>query len=758
MAASAAVVLDRQNKEKEDEDCHHGSTTLQIGSSLVKPSISKCEGAFGGSSILSFPRLRRHSTVEMLQETAAKESLESKYNVQWRKPLGEGSFGAVFLATDKTTGETVAVKKIDKKFTDDRAFQREMDALLLLRTSGGHPNICGMRANFDEGNHYYIAMDYIGGREMFDQLCNDGPYSEADAARHIQEAASALAFMHGMGLIHTDIKPENMLLSSKEPSSAVIKLVDLGCAHSVGVTPDHQQRQKGTANTPAYCPPEVLMESRENKCSHVSINPSFDMWSLGVVVYIMLVGAHPYDINASASDAEIEGKIIAGEPPPLRNFEYAQHLSEDAMTLIEGLMEADPEKRLTALQVLENPWVRGETASRKEIANSDKRLAAYRKYKTRIESTFFKTLLSQTDAIHRSKTTERVPVLEAAFRRLDTDRSGYLSTSELQAGDDDHDGTQLSLSDVSSLLSENMKNRYFPKGQVVYKEGESGDSMYFISSGTVEVTTRDGFKKTRESGEIFGEDVMVDAGRGHSSTVRCVTPVHVLEISRELFHKYVASDKEAFLSMAETDRHRRRERANTILRLNKACQVQSFGKGDTIFQEGQKGGKLYLVQDGQVEISVHGHKVRSLMQGEMTGEHAAYFGKPYNVTAKCISSSCKMQALPSKAMHKLFRSDPSLREDFRDLMLRRDFKKALCVSIGRTFPTTQDEIQEAFNVIDKNKTGEISFDVLKDIVWRFDPTYNETDIRDMLQSLDLNKSDSLTWEEFNRIFAMDKES
>jgi len=279
-----------------------------------------------------------------------------------------------------------------------------------------------------------------------------------------------------------------------------------------------------------------------------------------------------------------------------------------------------------------------------------------------------------------------------------------------------------------------------------------------IDSGTVEVTTEDGFRKLRQSGDLFGEGAMRSDNKTHSSTIRCVTPVHVLEIPRELFGKYIASDTEAFLNMAERERHRRRERANTILRLNKKCQQQWYKRGETIFRAGDKSGDLYLLEDGEIEISVHGHKVRSLHQGEMTGEHAAYFGKPYNVTAQCVSNSCGVKALPSKVMHDLFRSDPSLRQDFRDLLLRRDFKKALCAATKRSFPTTEQEIRAAFDDIDKEESGEIAFDQLRTIVRQFDPTYNEEDIRGMLDSLDLNQSGSLTWEEFHRIFAMDKEA
>jgi len=150
-----------------------------------------------------FSRIRRYETFAKLQDTAITEdTLESKYAVQWRKPLGQGTFGSVYLAKDRKTGERCAVKKIPKEFTDNLSFKREMDALLRLRDEGGHPHICGLRENYEEGEYYYLILDLISGGEMFDHLCAQGAYSEADAARLIREVASALAFMHGIGIVH----------------------------------------------------------------------------------------------------------------------------------------------------------------------------------------------------------------------------------------------------------------------------------------------------------------------------------------------------------------------------------------------------------------------------------------------------------------------------------------------------------------------------------------------------------------------------
>ena len=146
--------------------------------------------------------LRRHRTIQKLERTAEKVTIDSRYQVDWKQPLGEGTFGKVYQGVDRRTKEKVAVKKISKAFTDNVAFTREMDALLHLRQHHGHPNICGLRENFDEDEFYYLVLDLITGGEMFDALCANGAYSELDAARLVREVANALHFMHGIGIVH----------------------------------------------------------------------------------------------------------------------------------------------------------------------------------------------------------------------------------------------------------------------------------------------------------------------------------------------------------------------------------------------------------------------------------------------------------------------------------------------------------------------------------------------------------------------------
>lgn len=173
--------------------------------------------------------LTRRLTLRRMNSAATGKNVESLYDIDV-EPLGVGAYGEVYYARDKRAGRGVAVKRISKEYTDELEFQREMNALLHIRACGGHPNICQLRENFEEANDFILILDLIEGGEMFEFLIDNGAYSEYEAARLIREVASALSFLHGIGLVHADLKPENLMLTSKNKDEATIKLVDFGCA------------------------------------------------------------------------------------------------------------------------------------------------------------------------------------------------------------------------------------------------------------------------------------------------------------------------------------------------------------------------------------------------------------------------------------------------------------------------------------------------------------------------------------------------
>jgi serine/threonine protein kinase len=107
----------------------------------------------------------------------------------------------VFLVANKRTCYVQS-----QEFTEHVEFQREMNALLQIRAHGGHPNICMLRENFDDQDDYLLVLDLVMGKEMFDHLIEHGAYSEADASRLVRQVASALDFIHGIGVVHADLK------------------------------------------------------------------------------------------------------------------------------------------------------------------------------------------------------------------------------------------------------------------------------------------------------------------------------------------------------------------------------------------------------------------------------------------------------------------------------------------------------------------------------------------------------------------------
>ena len=389
------------------------------------------------------------------------------------------------------------------------------------------------------------------------------------------ETASAVAFLHGVGLVHADLKPgtcmlcaefqmltfdtafyeyyiltklalatnmhptENLMLSTRDRTNSCIKLVDFGCSEFYkGGNVDWRQVRNQTSTTTAYSPPESFSKSKG------PINPSFDMFSLGCIIYIMLTGRHPFDIEGTSTAEELEYRI-KNESPPLRNSPVTAHLSGSAIDLIEKLLDKKPRRRMNAMQLLEHPWTQGKTAKTDKIKGSDNRLQGYKKFKSRLESKIFSDWIAGASSDAAKKTS----LIERAFKSLDTNQKGYVTRRDLSSSlrrkdehpsDDtnDNDEAPLSLSDFSDLVSDNMVNKYYPQGYKIYKEGSKGDSVYFLNSGTVEVSTKSGFKTTLSQGALFGEGALFDSKGRRNATIRCVTPVHARHsYIQRIFHQ-----------------------------------------------------------------------------------------------------------------------------------------------------------------------------------------------------------------------------
>lgn len=203
------------------------------------------------------------------------------------KVLGEGAFSVVRAAVNKQTGEQVAIKCIAKKnlsTEDEAALKQEVEILQML----DHPHVLKCFGFFDEPDMFYLPTEIMEGGELFDRIVKKTYYNEKEARDLILILISTIGYCHSKNIVHRDLKPENLLLAGFEDDSH-IKLADFGFA----IQTDGYVSLKTQCGTPGYVAPEILSTQLYGK--------SVDMWSIGVITYILLGGYPPFhDDNQKA--------------------------------------------------------------------------------------------------------------------------------------------------------------------------------------------------------------------------------------------------------------------------------------------------------------------------------------------------------------------------------------------------------------------------------------------------------------------------
>jgi CRP-like cAMP-binding protein len=374
-----------------------------------------------------------------------------------------------------------------------------------------------------------------------------------------------------------------------------------------------------------------------------------------------------------------------------------------AIDLISRLMDVDASTRMSANELLDHPWTRGITARTSKMVDAGKKLAMHKDYRSGISRKVMENLVRWTDETD-AMVVQRISLVERSFRGFDRQQKGFLTAEDFSEDgstkDPSKDGTDttsehMSLSDFSDVLAENLVNKFFPKGTVVYQEGDRGDSMYFINSGSISVTTTAGSSATRSPGDCFGEGAMFHPHKLRSATVTCETPVHAIEISREYFEKYLTKS-DLVLSLLEKDKIRKRNRAKMILRMQKDLRERIAEPGEVIFQKGEPGDTMYLVQKGNVVITENGIYVFTATPSNVFGEYSVVTGRPRNSTAVC-SDGCIIQELDGVRFRSLASSYADIYSSMHDLCLRRDFKKAVVLRLQSEFPYNNP--RKAFDAI-----------------------------------------------------------
>ncbi|XP_061358201.1 CDPK-related kinase 4-like [Gastrolobium bilobum] len=262
------------------------------------------------------------------------------------KEVGRGHFGHTCWAKGKKgelKGQSVAVKIISKaKMTSAIAIEDVRREVKMLKALSGHKNLVKFYDAFEDVNNVYIVMELCEGGELLDRILDrGGRYPEDDAKAILVQILDVVAFCHLQGVVHRDLKPENFLFVSKD-EDAVMKVIDFGLSDFV--RPD--QRLNDIVGSAYYVAPEVL---------HRSYSVEGDLWSIGVISYILLCGSRPF---WARTESGIFRSVLRANP----NFDDSPwpSISPEAKDFVKRLLNKDHRKRMTAAQALAHPWLRNE--------------------------------------------------------------------------------------------------------------------------------------------------------------------------------------------------------------------------------------------------------------------------------------------------------------------------------------------------------------------------------------------------------------
>ncbi|CAN7078528.1 unnamed protein product [Brassica oleracea var. botrytis] len=326
------------------------------------------------------------------------------------KLLGHGQFGYTYVAIDKSNGDRVAVKRLDKsKMVLPIAVEDVKREVEILKALSGHENVVQFYNAFDDDDYVYIVMELCEGGELLDRILSkkDSRYSEKDAAVVVRQMLKVAGECHLHGLVHRDMKPENFLFKSTQLDSP-LKATDFGLSDFI----KPGKRFHDIVGSAYYVAPEVLKRRS---------GPESDVWSIGVITYILLCGRRPF------WDRTEDGifKEVLRNKPDFRRKPWST-ISESAKDFVKKLLVKDPRARLTAAQALSHAWVReGGNATDIpvdiSVLNNLRQFVRY----SRLKQFALRALASTLDEAEISD-------LRDQFDAIDVDKNGVISLEEMR--------------------------------------------------------------------------------------------------------------------------------------------------------------------------------------------------------------------------------------------------------------------------------------------------------------------------------------
>ncbi|XP_027360537.1 CDPK-related kinase 5-like [Abrus precatorius] len=334
---------------------------------------------------------------------------ENKYDVG--DEVGRGHFGYTCVAKLKKgelKGQQVAVKVIPKaKMTTAIAIEDVRREVKLLRALTGHKNLVQFYDAYEDDDNVYIVMELCEGGELLDRiLSRGGKYTEEDAKTVLRQILNVVAFCHLQGVVHRDLKPENFLFTSKDENSE-LKAIDFGLSDFV--KPD--ERLNDIVGSAYYVAPEVL---------HRAYSTEADVWSIGVIAYILLCGSRPF---WARTESGIFRAVLKADPsfdePPWPS------LSDEARSFVKRLLNKDPRKRMSAAQALSHPWIKNS----KDVKVMD--ILIFKLMKAYMRSSSLRKAALR--ALSKTLTVDELIYFKEQFALLEPNKNGTISLENIKA-------------------------------------------------------------------------------------------------------------------------------------------------------------------------------------------------------------------------------------------------------------------------------------------------------------------------------------
>lgn len=393
-------------------------------------------------------------------------SIEDHYKIL--KLIGKGAFGSVFKVEHKLSGKIRAMKMIDRdniyNQDDEQKFLKEIEILTLVE----HMNIIKIYEYFEDSKRFFLIMEYIYGQELYDYLCEREHLEENHVKIIFKQVMSAVTYLHNNNIIHRDMKPENILVEhldlreikdkyngyydkkNNEDVDINIKVIDFGTSRYF----KKKENMNLVIGSPYYIAPEVLDGSYNEKC---------DIWSCGVILFVLLSGCPPFD----ADTREELAMQIKTSKVEFDSYEW-NHVSQKAKDLVLKMLNRDVKKRLSAEDVLNHPWLQATVEELKRMETISHK--NQQKALSNIKNFYKQDKLQQATVAYITyflTPSDEIKEMKNLFKSLDKNGDGTLSLTEMLDGFNKAFGAASDGFELKTVLKEMDTNG---DGVVTYEE------------------------------------------------------------------------------------------------------------------------------------------------------------------------------------------------------------------------------------------------------------------------------------------------